>query len=83
MNKFMINTSKSVLTKDTRRNVCSAHIQSHLLYGVYVWGTSTSKSNLNKIQRLQNKCVRIIGLKNMSTQVNGIYKELGILKMIL
>ena len=81
MNKFMINMSKNVLTKDIRRNVYCAHIQSHLLHSVYIWGTLTSKSNINKIQRLQNKYVRIIGLKNMSTQVNGIFKELGILKI--
>ena len=75
MNKFMINTSKNVLTKNIRRNVYCAHIQSHLLYGVFIWGTLTSKSNLNKIQRLQNKCVRILALKKMNTQVNGIYKN--------
>ena len=75
MNKFMKNTSKNVLTKNIRRNVYCVHIQVHLLYCVYIWGTLTSKSNLNKIQRLQNKCVRIIGLKKMNTQVNGIYKN--------
>ena len=43
MNKFMINTSKNLLTKDIRRNVYCAHIQSHLLYGVYIWATLTLK----------------------------------------
>ena len=72
MNKFMINTSKNALTKNIRRNVYCAHIELHLLYSVYIWGTLTSKSILNKKQRLRNKCVRIIGLKKMNTQVNGI-----------
>ena len=75
MNKFMINTSKNVLTKNIRRNVYCAHIPSHLLCSVYIWGTLTLKSNLNKIQRLQNKCVRIIDQKKMNAQVNGIYKN--------
>ena len=35
-------------------------LQSHIQYEIILWGSMYAKSNFNKIQRLQNECVKLI-----------------------
>ena len=50
---------KKFLDKDTLKKIYNATIQPCIDYAISVWG-STTNYNLNRVQRLQNHCARII-----------------------
>ena len=56
-----------------------ALIHPHLLFGLPVWG-STYPTYIEKLQRLQNKAIRIISNTSYKTSVTLLYKKYGILK---
>ena len=54
-----------------------AHFHSHLTYAMVVWGGMYSKGMLNKLQKMQNRCIKIV----MNKQQNTIIKIEGLLKI--
>ena len=50
---------KKVLDKNTLKKIYNGTIQPCIDYAISVWGNTTNH-NLNKVQRLQNHCARII-----------------------
>ena len=42
------------------RLIYHAHIQSHINYGLVVWGGMISNEILNRLQRIQSKCLNYI-----------------------
>ena len=58
-----------------------AFIQSHLLYGLVVWGSTISGKSFNQLQLLQNNSIRaIIGLPKYE-HISSYYFKLEILKI--
>ena len=57
-----------------------ALVHPHILYGLPLWG-STFPSYLTKLQRLQNKAIRIISNSKPTASVTPLYLKLGILKI--
>ena len=55
-------------------------VHSHLLFGLAVWG-STFPSYLVKLQRLQNKAIRIITNSDIHSPTKPKFHNLGILKI--
>ena len=53
---------------------------SHLIYGCNVWGL-TSEENLNKIEILQRKCLRIVTFSDFRSHTNHLFIEHKILKV--
>lgn len=53
---------------------------SHLIYGYNVWGLTTEE-NLNKIEVLQKKCVRIITFAPFNSHTNHLFTNLKLLKV--
>jgi len=60
--------------------LCHAFIHPHLIFALPVWG-STFPTYLSKLQRLQNKAIRIIANCNQFQSVTPYFHELEILKM--
>ena len=58
----------------------STLIKPHLLFGITLWG-STCSSYLCKLQRLQNKAIRIISNCNRRASITYYYHKLEILKI--
>ena len=69
---------KHPLSPHAKKIVYFTQIHSNLLYGILMWGNMAQRSDLNKLQRLQNHCIQTI---NPSMPLEGIYKDLGILKV--
>ena len=61
-------------------NLYYSKVQSHLLYGLLVWG-STFPSYLKKLNSKQNKAVMIIGGGNYLDRATPYYSKLNILKL--
>ena len=76
-NKHLIRANKSLLTIDALRKIYFAHIHSHLSYCLITWGSMADKQSLNKLAKIQNKCVKMIGTKLGLTTVDSMYKKLG------
>ena len=57
-----------------------ALVHPHLLFGLALWG-NTYSTYIYKIQRLQNKAIRIITNSNARASANPLYRKLGILKV--
>ena len=64
-NIHLLRTPKNLFNKKTLKLIYHAHIQSHINYGLILWGSMTRQNNLLRVQSVQNKCVEIIsGNKN-------------------
>ena len=57
-----------------------AFIHPHLLFGLVIWGNSYS-TYLVKLQRLQNKAIRIISDSKYRSQITPHFYKLGVLKI--
>ena len=57
-------------------NVYYALFYSHLIYGSTIWGL-TSDDNIQKIEKLQEKCAKIITFSNFNSDPNPALNELG------
>ena len=74
-NQAMLRLSKNFLNEESRKMVYHSHLESHINYGLLVWGNNASKDQLNKLQRIQTDCLKLIVPRNKSANLN---KELGI-----
>ena len=74
----------SKLRHNAPRNVCLnvyyALFYSHLIDGCNIWGITT-EDNLDKIVKLQKKCVRIITFSDFYSHANPLFIDLKILKV--
>ena len=67
-NKRLMLQGKNLLDCNSLIKIYYAHIHSHLRYGLPVWGSMISTSNLNKLGKVQQKCVNIIMYKSNITE---------------
>ena len=59
-NVRLLRKSKNLLDKPAMRSLYYAHIQSHLSYSMSVWGSMINKNQIQKLQKIQNTCIRIL-----------------------
>ena len=64
------------MSEQTRKLVYHAHVNSHIQYGLLLWGNNISKDQLNKLQRIQTECLQLVAPLNKRGNLN---KYLGIL----
>ena len=74
----LLNMGKKFLTTHALRILYFAQIHSVLTYGIVMWGSLLSQASLNKLQRIQDACLKIIDNKH-STSTEDRYKNLRIL----
>ena len=77
-NMHLLRTPKHLFNKKTLKLIYHAHIQSHIDYGLILWGSMSRQDNLLCVQSVQNKCIEIIS-RSKSTECN--YENLKILKI--
>ena len=77
-NMYLLRNPKNLFYRYTLKTIYHAHIQSHVNYGLLLWGNSANKSQLNKVSSLLNDCVKIVAA---STSVVNSYKLLKILPL--
>ena len=53
---------------------------SHLIYGCNIWGLATEE-NIDKIEILQKKCIRILTFSPFNSHTSDLFKDLKILKV--
>ena len=59
-NVGLLKKSKNLLDRFALRSVYYAHIHSHLSYAISVWGSMLSTKQIQKLQKVQNTCLKIM-----------------------
>ena len=69
-NIHLLRTGRNMLDVSTKRILYFAHIQSHLCYGISLWGNMISKTTINKLQKIQDRCIALIEKRAHAKQLN-------------
>ena len=59
-NLALVRYTKNLFNQATLKLIYHAHLQSHINYGLVVWGGMINNEMLNRIQRIQTKCLKYI-----------------------
>ena len=62
-NVGLLKKSKNILDRYALRSVYYAHIHSHLSYAISVWGSMLSLKQIQKLQKVQNTCLKTMETK--------------------
>ena len=77
-NRRLLQNAKKLLTNATLKQIYYAHIHSHLIYSLSVWGSMISKKKENKLYQIQTDCLRLLNTKR-NTNSEEIYQQNKIL----
>jgi hypothetical protein len=73
---FLLRKLKLIVSVDVLISVYFAHLQSHLMYGILVWGND---SNVKRLLILQKRAIRIICGVNSRCHCKPLFKQLNVL----
>ena len=74
-------SNRHILNKSLRKSLCETLVLSNFTYCDYIYGFCLDLESKNRIQRVQNACVRFIcGLRKFD-HISHLYRDLGWLKM--
>ena len=59
-NLILLKRLKNILTTHALKLIYYTQINSHLQYGILNWGNMLSNTQIGKLQKLQNKCIKIL-----------------------
>ena len=80
-NLYLLAKIKNLLPVHAKKSFYFAHIYSHLNYGTMLWGPMAGKGQMNKIFKLQKRCVRLINNSKFNAHTDPIFKEMKLLKL--
>ena len=67
--------SQHFLSKHALKVLYFAQLHSVMTYGIVMWGSLASQANLNKLQKIQNTCIRIIDNPGCETLKSSFKKH--------
>ena len=62
-NLVLVCNTKNLFNQATLKLIYHAHLQSHINYGLVIWSGMVNNETLNRIQRIQTKCLKYINKK--------------------
>ena len=71
-NTNLLKLGNKFLTKATKKQIYYAHLYSHIVYGLVIWGNMLDQTSLNKIQACMNKCFTLITHKIPHKQISRL-----------
>ena len=80
VNKWLLQNAQNLLPMSSLLSVYYAHIYSHIMYGLSVWGTMISKTQQKRLYKLQSACIWIIAKKTKSFEAEALYKSLDVIR---
>ena len=67
-----------MMTQESKLLVYHSHLESHIQYGLLLWGNRTSNTQINRLQKIQNKALQYVTNKNNALENK---KELQVLSI--
>ena len=77
-NMYLFKQGKNLLSIHSKRILYFAQIQSHISYGITIWGNMALSTAISLLQKIQNKYIALIKKQHATTK---LYKELRILRI--
>ena len=62
-NSNLIKYNKNIMPHYTKLLIYHSHVMSHIQYGLTLWGNSASSAQVNRIQRILNRCEKFLTYK--------------------
>ena len=81
-NRSLLQVSKNHLDSATRKIIYFAHIFSHINYCLVTWGNMLPQGSITRLQREQDKCVKLIDPAIKLTEVYSKYNILTVKELI-
>ena len=66
-NTKLLEYGQHFMTKECKKMIYFAHIQSHINYGLLLWGNSLSNDQVDKLVKIQLNCIQFIEKKTTMT----------------
>ena len=54
-NLNLLKLSRNMMTQESKLLVYHSHLESHIQYGILLWGNGASNTKINRIQKIQSK----------------------------
>ena len=67
-NMNLLKRSQKLLNTHAKRSLYHRHIYSHFSYCISMWGPMLQTGQINKLQKLQNKCIHLVDTTQMDLQ---------------
>ena len=74
----LVKRGKNLLSSHAKKVLYFGQVHSLITYGMSIWGTLASKSNLKRIQTIQNNCLRCIKPKMCLSDIHKKHKILRV-----
>ena len=74
--------SRQIFNQDTLKDLYYSFVYPHLCYCIEIWG-SAHKTHIDRLFKLQKKCVRIICKAKWNSPSSPLFSELELLTLIL
>ena len=81
-NMILLKRSKTLLKQHALTPIYYGHIHSHLKYGIVIWQSMLSQSQMNQLQKLQDKAIQILDRHKNLEQIYSGLKIPNLCKMI-
>ena len=78
-NLYMLRNVMHIVPSWALKTLYYSYVQSSFMYGISVWGTLVSKSNLNRVRVLQKKAIRTINHAKYNACTSQLCKKSEIL----
>ena len=80
-NLHLLQSSKNILNTDSLRKAYYAHVHSHLIYDMKVWGSMISPPQINSLYKQQKQGLRLIGKQKSRENTDPTFRTMNILKL--
>ena len=81
-NLNLLKLSRNMMTQDSKLLVYCSHLENHIQYGLLLWGNGTNNSQINRLQKIQNKALQYVTNKNNAHENKKELQVLDIKSMI-
>ena len=81
-NMNLIKYNQYMMPTHTKKLIYHSHIASHIQYGLLLWGNNATEEQLNKLQKLQTKCLKYTLPHQTTDKLNSKLQILKIKDML-